>query len=92
MQAKTEPYLQGVNHKKDVVTEYAYIDNFADKEGLENFLELYDFDYLYVPYNQTGLLLYLQMSSDYECVAEGNYGEVYNKYNVRSSCLFKKVH
>ena len=39
--------MQGVNHKKDVVTEYAYIDNFADKEGLENFLELYDFDYLY---------------------------------------------
>lgn len=71
VEAKTEGFAEGVNGKKDIFAEYAYIKDYANAEGIKEFLQEYNFDYLYITCDFTGLQTYLDLSDDYECVVEG---------------------
>lgn len=67
----TTPYVKKFNGQYDVITEYAYLLNYADTEFIENFLNKYQFDYLCLQPKMSLLHNYLEDSDDYECVYVG---------------------
>jgi hypothetical protein len=92
--AKTEPYFKKVNGVKDIISEYAFIQNYATQSDIKSFLEEYDFDYLYVPDTFASLQVYLEDSPDYECVVIGDtYSGTtyYQEYEIAMYRLYKKV-
>ena len=70
IEPKTEPYVKEINHRSDVISEYCWLIQAADREGIRSFLNKYDFDYIVCTPAMRGLELYLQMSGDYCCVLE----------------------
>ena len=66
IEPKTEPYLQFVNGKKDVILEYSSLKKKNSAEEIEKILAPYDFDYFLVDQFQPGLMLYMDMSDEYE--------------------------
>ncbi|MBO6297318.1 MAG: hypothetical protein J6N53_00610 [Lachnospiraceae bacterium] len=70
IEPKTEPYIKKINHRSDVISEYCWLMQAADTEGICDFLNKYDFDYIVCTPAMRGLETYLQMSGDYCCVLE----------------------
>lgn len=66
IEPKTEPYLQFVNGKKDVIREYSSLKKKISAEEIEKILAPYDFDYFIVDQFHPGLMLYMDMSEEYE--------------------------
>lgn len=91
MQPKTEPYIEQLNGKKDIISEYCYITNYAGKEEIQSFLKDYDFDYLYLTESDQALRVYLETDDNYECVLSGEEEEVSNNYSVCKFYLYKQI-
>lgn len=93
LEPKTEPYIEAINGKEDIIEEYVYIKKYADKEGIEQFLEKYAFDYLFVPTDFTALGTYLELSDNYECVYVGKNSDTkdYPNYEIPIYKLYKRV-
>lgn len=66
IEPKTEPYLQFVNGKKDVILEYSSLKKKISAEEIEKILAPYDFDYFIVDQFHPTLMLYMDMSEEYE--------------------------
>lgn len=66
IEPKTEPYLQYVNGKKDVILEYSSLKKKISAEEIEKILAPYDFDYFIVDQFHPTLMLYMDMSEEYE--------------------------
>ncbi|MCR4586318.1 MAG: hypothetical protein K5686_11425 [Lachnospiraceae bacterium] len=68
IEPKTEPYLEGINKKADVISEYCYMINYASSDDLDLFLEKYDFDYICCSLNMDALRVWLEQSGEYRKV------------------------
>jgi hypothetical protein len=91
---KTEPYIKEINGVKDIVTEYAFIMNYAIADDLDEFVKSYDFDYLYVTASFAALQVYLEGTPDYECVVTGSSYEGtihFQDYDIAQYRLYKRV-
>lgn len=91
IQAKTEPYVKGVNGKKDITQEYIYLLKYSNNEGVQKFLKTYNFDYLYLTSDDHILQVYLENDEDYECVLQGDDVKVCKNYKEPEFYLYKKV-
>lgn len=90
MEPKTEPYLEQVNGQKDIISEYGRIlsESGSSVEEIEDFLNEYNFDYLYIlsMYDTGKLDMYLALSDEYECVLDIRNEEcsIYKLYKKKS--------
>lgn len=87
---KTEPYIKEINGVKDIISEYVFLQKYACKSDIDNFLNEYDFDYLYVPYNFPALQTYLDLSKKYKCVVIGSEKKRFG-YPLAEYRLYKKI-
>ena len=79
-ESKTEPYLKTINGKQDILKDYSYYTKYATTEELDNFFELYKFDYVCIPSGYTTLRNYFSSNNkDYVLVCtDTNKTTIYN--------------
>ena len=68
IESKTEPYIEKINKKKDIISEYDYVTKYATIEDINNFLDIYDFDYVCIPRGYVNLMNYFDNSKNYRCI------------------------
>lgn len=82
MESKSEPYFYEINGQKDIISEYADIWECLESEKIKDFLNEYQFDYLLTDGNDKSLTIYLDTSSDYECVSRHEGKGKWEKYQL----------
>lgn len=85
---KTEPAFKYVNQKENLVREYCSVKQTSSQE-LQDFVNKYDFDYLFVTPDLAALNVWLEMSADYKCVVVSK--ELTKDYELPVYKLYKKV-
>ena len=90
LEPKTEPYIKAVNKQKDVISEYCFIEKYADANSIKDFLEEYQFDYLFIDERTVNLGTYLSASNEYECVIQSE-SKSYDDYEYSKFRLFHKI-
>ena len=68
LEPKSEPYVERVNGKKDIIKEFVFANQVGGSEAIHALIDEYDFDYLYVPFYLPVLQTALEANRNYECV------------------------
>ena len=70
LSCKGEVYSSEINGRESILEEWMTLSRTTESAFFEDFLDKYEFDYLFVTYEMPAFQIYLEQTDTYECVLE----------------------